>query len=385
MPDESSHTQNPLDGRFGKGPEGPREKVGLALSGGGYKAALFHLGGLIRLNELGLLREINRFSSVSGGSITSAWLGLNWSKLAFDKQTGVAGNFAAVVRQPLETFCATAKIDVAAGLGGVLNPFSTTGQDLAKAYRRLYGEATLQDLPDPATGAPTFVFNATNMQLNSLWRFSRRRAADWRVGEVIAPKLPLAKVVAASSGFPPIFSPVVFEWPAGAVKPFEDSDRGEGEYLKVARVADGGIYDNLGLETVWGRCETVLVSNAGDPFAEEAKPATNWLGQLRRTISTMHRQCENHRVRWLIDEAKKGDPKVAAWFLRGRVSDFAPTPPATLALSLQEADDVGEVGVRLWPPSDRERMLLIRHGYSTADASVRSFWRPGAPAPTAWP
>src|SRR5208282_640505 len=48
----------------------------LCLSGGGYRAMLFHLGSLWRLNEAGLLRKLNRISSVSGGSITAGMLGL---------------------------------------------------------------------------------------------------------------------------------------------------------------------------------------------------------------------------------------------------------------------------------------------------------------------
>ena len=43
--------------------------MGMALSGGGFRATLFHLGALRRLNELNILREIDTFSSVSGGSI----------------------------------------------------------------------------------------------------------------------------------------------------------------------------------------------------------------------------------------------------------------------------------------------------------------------------
>ncbi|UPT65170.1 MAG: hypothetical protein M0D54_10845 [Hyphomonadaceae bacterium JAD_PAG50586_4] len=45
----------------------PAGGVGLALSGGGYKAAVFHLGSLVRLNELGALPQIQTISSVSGG------------------------------------------------------------------------------------------------------------------------------------------------------------------------------------------------------------------------------------------------------------------------------------------------------------------------------
>jgi NTE family protein len=374
--DPRLQTRDPLDGEV-------EDVVGLSLSGGGYKAALFHLGALIRLNQLGALPKLSRISSVSGGSITSAWLALNWSKLTFDA-TGRATNFDTVIRRPFERFCAEAKIDVQAGLVGVLNPFSTTGETLEAAYeKRLFGKATLQDLPDPALGAPTFVFNATNMQLNSLWRFSRKRAADHRIGEILAPTFSLAKVVAASSGFPPIFSPVVFRFEPGTLKPFGDADRATGDYLRFARVADGGIYDNLGLEAIWKRCRTVLVSNAGDPFEELASPPGDWLGQLRRVISIMHRQCENHRLRWLIALAKGGHRVVASWSLRSRVAPYGVL--GTLALSAAEAAIVDKVAVRLWPPSDEERRLLIRHGFSLTDAAVRRFWLKTSPPPEAWP
>jgi len=52
--------------------------LGLALSGGGFRATLFHLGSLWRLNELGLLRRINIITSVSGGSIISGALAACW-------------------------------------------------------------------------------------------------------------------------------------------------------------------------------------------------------------------------------------------------------------------------------------------------------------------
>lgn len=48
-------------------------KLGLALSGGGFRSALFHLGVLARLAELDLLRKIDVISSVSGGSIIAAY------------------------------------------------------------------------------------------------------------------------------------------------------------------------------------------------------------------------------------------------------------------------------------------------------------------------
>lgn len=60
--------------------------VGLCLSGGGFRAMLFHLGSLIRLNELGLLPAIDRVSSVSGGSLAAGILAAGWSGLRVRRQ-----------------------------------------------------------------------------------------------------------------------------------------------------------------------------------------------------------------------------------------------------------------------------------------------------------
>ena len=53
-------------------------KVGLALSGGGFRASFYHLGVLARLAELDVLRHVEVLSCVSGGSILGAcyWLAL---------------------------------------------------------------------------------------------------------------------------------------------------------------------------------------------------------------------------------------------------------------------------------------------------------------------
>src|SRR5947208_12453018 len=78
----------------------PQEGIGLCLSGGGYRAMLFHLGALWRLNEMGYLPKLARISSVSGGSITAGVLGFKWSRLAFNAQ-GVSATFDAEVVQPI--------------------------------------------------------------------------------------------------------------------------------------------------------------------------------------------------------------------------------------------------------------------------------------------
>lgn len=60
-----------------------RGKLGLALSGGGFRASAFHLGVLKRLRELRVLHEVDVLSTVSGGSITGAFW-VYWQALKGD-------------------------------------------------------------------------------------------------------------------------------------------------------------------------------------------------------------------------------------------------------------------------------------------------------------
>src|SRR6266853_1274551 len=78
----------------------PSPGMALCLSGGGYRAMLFHLGTLWRLNELGLLKGLKKISSVSGGSITAGVLGLAWKNLDFEV-SGKAVNFEQLVVSPI--------------------------------------------------------------------------------------------------------------------------------------------------------------------------------------------------------------------------------------------------------------------------------------------
>ncbi len=73
-------------------------KIGIGLSGGGFRATLYNLGSLIRLNEFGILAQLDRISSVSGGTITSAVLAKNWNNLKFESD--VANNLTGEHKNP---------------------------------------------------------------------------------------------------------------------------------------------------------------------------------------------------------------------------------------------------------------------------------------------
>ena len=94
----------------------PEAGLVLCLSGGGYRAMLFHVGALWRLYESGLLKKAKRVSSVSGGSITAGLLGLKWSRLPVDPIRDLADQ----------------TLDVSGVIGGILLP-GTIAERVAKA------------------------------------------------------------------------------------------------------------------------------------------------------------------------------------------------------------------------------------------------------------
>jgi NTE family protein len=371
-----SNASYSLDGR-----KYDADGIALSLSGGGYKAAAFHLGAILRLNELGLLGRLKRISSVSGGSIISAFLGLKWRRL--DWVGGTATNLESVFVSPFLEFLTTANVDISAAVVGYFLPTTSGAISLEASYKkRLFGEATLQDLPDD-DGSPRFVILATNYELNSLWRFSKAYAADYRVGMIDAPHFSLAKVVAASSGFPPFFCPVTVDFAGHELRQMPGTDMHKSPFTERTLLADGGIYDNLGLEPNWKRYGVLLVSNAGDAFDDTSKPPLRWVPLLRRTLSMVHRQAENNRVRWLMEMAQQGRRKVAYWPLRPTEVAY----PAVEILSPAQDDIAAAVcePVRLWGLKPASLRRLVQHGYSVCDAAIRSYILLDAPAPSALP
>lgn len=100
------------------------------------------------------------------------------------------------------------------------------------------------------------------------------------VGQIKNPKLPLAKAVAASSAFPPILSPCQIDVSKYGLQ-FEPADGTEDlsfpPYTEKLVLSDGGVYDNLGLETAWKQFDTILVSDGGGHYDPQPSPHHDWL------------------------------------------------------------------------------------------------------------
>jgi NTE family protein len=108
------------------------------------------------------------------------------------------------------------------------------------------------------------VFCATDMVFGVSWVFERRRVGSYQAGYLVpAPHWPVAKAVAASSCFPPVFAPLPINAEPGQVV-VEGTGKPKEEWAGMS-VSDGGLYDNLGLQPA-ERHGVVLVSDGGQPF-----------------------------------------------------------------------------------------------------------------------
>ncbi len=271
-------------------PEKQRQGLALCLSGGGFRAALFHLGALRRLNELGVLSGIDTVTAVSGGSILAAHL-------------------AAVLQ-------------------------------------------------------PRFVFCSTDMEFGVNWEFRRDQLGDYQVGYAATPPdWPVARAVAASSAFPPVFNPFPVDLPPEAFK-------GGQQRMTDLRLTDGGVYDNLGLEPVWKSHATLLVSDGGAPF--DFEPDRGLLRRLKRYADIIGGQVAALRKRWLVSNFIAGTLRGTYWGVATAVESYEQAGFPGYSRKLVE-DRIASVRTDLDAFSPAEMDVLENHGYTLAAVAVARY------------
>jgi predicted acylesterase/phospholipase RssA len=225
-------------------------RFGLALSGGGFRAVLYHLGLVRFLRDAGILSRVTHISSVSGGSVIGAHLALNW-----DRYNGSPNEFESAASELLSfvhldvrnrifrRFPLSLPLLGPRWLLGLSNRKLTRTGLLEQEYEKhLYGDTSLFELPEQ----PELHILATNLSEGCLCSFNRNgllimhrqpghavRIERMHVGLATVPM-----VVTASSAFPGFFPPVEL---TGA-----DVGARGGEFGRQA-YTDGGVFDNLGV------------------------------------------------------------------------------------------------------------------------------------------
>ncbi|MFH2057693.1 MAG: patatin-like phospholipase family protein [Pseudomonadota bacterium] len=273
---------------------GQEKKIGIALSGGGFRAAAFHLGVFKKLQSMGLLSKIDLLSCVSGGSIAGGFLALNWNRPD--------------VLDRLETYLRTKSIAVSSVLGGILDPFHTRLDKLADSYdHHLYHSGKLDDLKN----GPRIYFNSTNLSTGNMFFFvsggnKETEMGEWELGVVPAKQFPISKAVAASSAFPPVFPPLRLDhdiYPSNEV-----------EYITLA---DGGVYDNLGVNPLMRKrneLDYVIVSDGGKPFDIIEEPTQAGTIVLKEAISILMEQVRGLQFKRLELKFRAENAPKPVWF-----------------------------------------------------------------------
>ena len=346
-----------------------KEPLGLALSGGGFRASLFHLGGLWRLNEIGKLAEVSTISGVSAGSLVASVLATRWNRLKFSQS--VAENFTETIAEPILELCSR-NLDVSSAFAGLV-----VGPDaLEKCYEDLLvGPLTLGQLPTH----PLFIFNVCHLETESNWSFSREGIDAGEIGIIEAKDVPLAKILAASSALPPALPPVRLQLQP---KPFSGGlqrhDR-QGYGPKTATLADAGLCDSLGLHAI-RHMKHLLVSDGTKSFRRDDIPQWEvWTSRITNPMHTALEQNRQLRVEHFMADIERREKVGALWALRtdpGERND-----PLSWPVSPGWVDYMCSMRTRLAAFTDEEKMRLVNWGYIQCDLAVRSSYIPDLPPP----
>jgi NTE family protein len=241
----------------------------------------------------------------------------------------------------------------------------TTVEALAARYEKELTPLRLRELP----ARPDFLFLATDMAYGVSWAFTREWMGDYQAGYMPPPAdFPVARAVAASACFPPLFGPMRLRVDPGALKGgAAPRDAKRDACLSDFRLTDGGDYDNMGLEPVWKTHDVVLVSDAGGLFTAESDKGLFW--RVPRYQAIQERQARGLRKRWLIASFREGALAGTYW---GVGSAPASYDAAAAGYSTGLARSViAEIRTDLDAFSDAEACVLENHGYLMADAALR--------------
>ncbi|MNZ49012.1 Patatin-like phospholipase [compost metagenome] len=324
---------------------GAAKRIGLALSGGGFRAAAFHLGVMRQLAALGLLDKLDLLTCVSGGSIAGATVALNWTKP--DKL------------DLLDQYLRTKSIAVSSVLGGALDPFSSRIEKLAESYdTHLFQGRKMSAL----SGGPRIYLNATNLATGNLFFFVAGGGKDTEMGEhelgvASATSFPISHAVAASSAFPPVFPPLRLD---PAVYPHATD-------VDYVTLTDGGVYDNMGVNPLLrdrNALDYVIVSDGGKPFAIDNRPTESGAIVLKEGLNIMMEQVRGLEFDRLQHRHLAGKGPKPMWFsIDSRIGEA----------QAGDAAFASAIDTNLRKLSSEEMAVLTRHGGALVKARITQY------------
>lgn len=407
-------------------------KLGLALSGGGFRASLFHIGVLAQMAQMGLLRQVEVISTVSGGSIIGALYYLHVKRLLEEKTNDeiTDQDYQPLIEQIEQDFLKGVQQNLR--MRTFLNPFKAIRMAMATYSRsdrigELYDEYFYRPVIDPnRTGmiqmrelkiqpkgakpafspqegnadrqakVPVLLLNATCLNTGHNWRFEAVRMGEpprdsQTASEIdknmrlrrsqsyddIVPKqqsIELGLAVAASACVPGLFTPLAISdlYPEG---------------IRV-QLVDGGVHDNQGVQGLIDlECNHFIVSDSSGQMRDEDAPSTQPFSVIGRANSIlmdrvreeeMFRLCQEetpvafmHLLKGLSGRAISWigpDGKPAAPPLKERQPDPS---PESFGVASEVQDLLSKIRTDLDSFTDVEAYSLMLDGYQMSGAEFR--------------
>jgi NTE family protein len=354
-----------------------KRNIGIALSGGGIRAMIFHLGVFEWLAKNQMMEQVKRVSSVSGASLCVGMLyahnNMKWPTSA-EYLTTVLPAIEKALQNNLQG-SAIQKL--------ILSPtyWNKKANILAKTLESKWGvHGKLSELK----GDATWYINCTTYETGKRFRFCRDNMGDYSIGYVEKPEIPIAEVMAASAGFPGLVGPYNFQTEGYKWLPSKFAGKNwQPPAKQTLHLWDGGVYDNFGLESVFKPehggtlregIDFMIVSNASASIGFQNRRSELSTDNLKRILDITMDQVAALRSRSIMDFTKRtgqgmyikiGNSAQAIATASG-CSDALKSQLMGSCLPAEEAYRAMHYATTLEKPADADIKMLLRHGYEVA-------------------
>ena len=286
-------------------------KIGLALSGGGTRAGVFHAGILKAMATRKLLDKISFISSVSGGSIVIGLI-LIHNNYRWPTNQEYLDKIFPKIEEYFTQFNLQRKVIIQL----IMKPYNFWKRNMI--IRDIFHDTVgitgnLQDLPD----YPRWSINANTFESGKSWRFSKQHMGDYLIGYVDAPEFPLADAIAISASFPyliPAYELDLRKYQWLKYKSFESDETTKIDTpIKKIHLQDGGMYENTGVEALFEHwpsslrngINALIISDASAPLSLSYD-----FFRTRRQMNILSEQVRSLRTRgvvsFLLDNPGRG-------------------------------------------------------------------------------
>lgn len=340
--------------------------IALALSGGGIRAMVFHLGVLRRLAERGLLERVTKISTVSGGSLLIGLIlqenNLNWP---------TSESFLYQTLPALRVKLCSRSLQWGAVRQLLRNPLNlrfllSRSNLLALALQNEWAiRSTLSKLPE----IPEWSINGTTAENGKRFRFKKSDIGDYSLGYTNASQFPLASALAVSAAFPGGFGPLTldarqYKWRKRPWDALPGTEQTVDIGYNRLHLYDGGVYDNMGLEPFFDAGSQklkhdghyIVASDAGAPLSSGFDHCVFSVFRFKRIADIMSDQARALRVRTFVSYLKRV-PSVGAYLYINTPVDTEDSESTPFAAGFPTT-------LRRLQPKEFDK--LMQHGYDVA-------------------